>query len=127
LSVPIILSGPILRRAEPDRVCIWLATSKPATIKAHIYLLRDLKNNTKDLAIGIGTTKTLRLGQMLHVALVIASPIIKSDGIQNINRFPTDEILAYDIEIFLDDDSRGMRLNDLGLLSGESSIAYNNN
>jgi hypothetical protein len=127
LSVPIILSGPILRRAEPDRVCIWLATSKPATIKAHIYLLRDLKNNTKDLAIGIGTTKTLRLGQMLHVALVIASPIIKSDGIQNINRFPTDEMLAYDIEIFVDDDSRGMRLNDLGLLSGESSIAYNNN
>jgi len=126
LSVPIILSGPILRRAEADRVCIWLATSKPATIKAHIYRLRDLKNNTRDLAIGIGTTKTLRLGQMLHVALVIASPTIKSDGIQKINRFPTDEILAYDTEVFVDNDSRGMRLNDLGLLSGESSIAYNN-
>jgi PhoD-like phosphatase len=128
LSVPIILSGPILRRVEPDRICIWLATSKPATVKARIYRLRDLKNNNSDIDIGIGTTKTLRLGQMLHVALVIALPIInsnKKERIENINTFPTDEILAYDIEIFLDNNSQGMRLNDLGLLSDESSIAYN--
>jgi hypothetical protein len=74
LSLPTILSGPILRRAEPDRVCIWITTSKPATVKAHIYRLSDLKDNS-NVGIGIGTTKTLRLGQMLHVALVMALPV----------------------------------------------------
>ena len=92
----------------------------------------DLKNNNSkdDVDIGIGTTATLRLGQMLHVALVIALPINndKKEGIENINRFPADEILAYDVEIFLDSNSnsQAIRLNDLGLLAGESSIAYNN-
>ena len=122
MSIPLVLLGPILRRAEPERVCIWIATSKPAIVKAHIYRLVDLKNNnSSNIAIGIGTTKTLRLGQMLHVALVIALPI----NTNKIERFPADEILAYDIEIFVDSASRGTRLNDLGLLSGESSIAYN--
>jgi hypothetical protein len=122
LSTPVILSGPILRRVEPERVCIWIATSKPATVKAHIYRLRDLKNNnSSNIAISVGTTKTLRLGEMLHVALVIALPI----SANKIERFPADEILAYDIEIFDDNCSRVTRLNDLGLLSDESSIAYN--
>lgn len=125
MSVPIIISGPILRRAEPDRVCIWITTSKPATLKAHIYRLSDLKNNS-NFSIGIGTTKTLRLGQMLHVALVMALPVNSNKRDNDHDRFPADEILAYDIEVFLDNDSRGMRLNDLGLLTGESSIAYGN-
>src|SRR5919202_6110080 len=109
MSVPTILSGPILRRVEPERVCIWLATSKPATIKAHIYRLSDLQNND-DSVIGTGTTKTLRLGQMLHVALVIAFPVNnnKNNGMKKTNRFPADEILGYDVEVFLDNDSRGM-------------------
>ena len=121
MSLPTILSGPILRRVEPERVCIWIATSKSATVKAHIYRLRDLQNND-DSVIGTGATKTLRLGQMLHVALVMALPVRDNHH----DRFPADEILAYDIEIFLENDSQGMRLNDLGLLAGESSIAYSN-
>jgi hypothetical protein len=84
-----------------------------------------LKNNS-NFSIGIGTTKTLRLGQMLHVALVMALPVNSNKRDNDHDRFPADEILAYDIEVFLDNDSRGMRLNDLGLLTGESSIAYGN-
>lgn len=93
-------------------------------MKAHIYRLSDLKNNN-NVGIGIGTTKTLRLGQMLHVALVMALPVNSNKRDNDHDRFPDDEILAYDIEIFLDDSSQAMRLNDLGLLTGESSIAYN--
>src|SRR5689334_283920 len=61
---------------------------------------------------------------MLHVALVIALPVNnnKSKGMEKTNRFPTNEILGYDIEIFLDNDSQVMRLNDLGLLAGENCI-----
>jgi hypothetical protein len=101
-------------------------------VKAHIYRLRDLQNND-DSVIGTGTTKTLRLGQMLHVALVMALPVNSNKRDKDHDRFPADEILAYDIEIFLDNDSsQVMSLNDLGLLAGErllageSSIAYSN-
>ena len=40
--------------------------------------------------------------------------------------FPTDEILAYDVELFLSNESKeqGLRLKDLGLLSGENTILY---
>lgn len=80
--------------------------------------------------IGVGTAETLRLGQRLYIALVMAFPINgdKKESDDNV-RFPTDEILAYDIEIFFDNKNEpaknGMRLSDLGLLAVESSIAYN--
>ena len=32
-----LLAGPILRRAEPQRVCIWLATSQPVRARAEIF------------------------------------------------------------------------------------------
>ena len=43
-----------------------------------------------------------------------------------LSTFPTDEILAYDLELFLPDGSKekGLRLKDLGLLSGENTILY---
>jgi hypothetical protein len=64
-------------------------------VKDHICILSDLKNNNSDLAIGTGTTKILRLGQMLHVALVIASPINsdKKDRTENISKFPLNVFL----------------------------------
>ena len=43
----------MLRRVEPTRVCIWLATSKPATVKAYIYRLSDLKNNNDAATVQI--------------------------------------------------------------------------
>jgi hypothetical protein len=64
-------------------------------VKDHICILSDLKNNNSDLAISTGTTKILRLGQMLHVALVIASPINsdKKDRTENISKFPLNVFL----------------------------------
>lgn len=56
----------------------------------------------------------MRLGPGLYVHLVSAVP----DG----ERFPVDELLAYDIESTGDGPPR--RLADLGLLSGRRSIAY---
>jgi hypothetical protein len=41
--LPLVLLGPILRRAEEKQVCIWLACSKPVTIKAEIFTFEDLK------------------------------------------------------------------------------------
>ena len=139
-------------------MCIWVACSKPTLIKAEIFLLADLiqSNDIEQLKkrnidsnseikqaipIGLGSTHTIRLGERLHVGMVRVLPKTqKSDNDHHSNStekftFPTDTLLAYDIEISYYDDSidnnnaitKTQRLNDLGLLSGDNSIIYNNN
>ena len=55
LSLHTLLAGPILRRAEPKQVSIWIACSIPLIIRAEIFRVADLepisgtqnKNNTE--------------------------------------------------------------------------------
>ena len=74
LDARTILLGPILRRADASQVCIWVACSKPVTVKAQVFLFSDLQkqDTNKPLAIGSGITKSIQLGERLHVALAIA-------------------------------------------------------
>ncbi|MDP8976622.1 MAG: hypothetical protein M3N28_09735 [Actinomycetota bacterium] len=105
-----VLAGPILRRSEPERVCIWLATSGPYDVSCEVFSLR----NGEARRVGGARAHSVRLGPSLYVHLVAAVP----DG----ERFPVDELLGYDIEVSGDGPPR--RLADLGLLSGRRSIAY---
>jgi hypothetical protein len=165
LTLPLILAGPILRRADTKQVYIWIACNKPVNITAKIFRFADLKNiNQNKLAgetkgtnhnkttttavgasiIGIGDTKSLRLGERLHIALVSAHPfkpetanVPKNININNTAdtnfastydaEFPTDELLAYDIEITYNNGQsiESRKLKDLGLIDGKNSIAYN--
>jgi hypothetical protein len=43
LSVHTLLAGPILRRAEPKQVSIWIACSIPVIIRAEIFREADLE------------------------------------------------------------------------------------
>ncbi len=126
--LPLILLGPILRRAEEKQVCIWLACSKPVTIKADIYKFDDRMRNTQgpsqSNAIGSGIAKSLQLGEHLHVALVIVNPIDPT-GLDEVS-FPTDDLLAYDIELIDNESGTSTNLKELGLLNGENSIVYSN-
>ena len=141
LSFPTLLAGPMLRRAEPEQVCIWLASSKPVSIRTEIFRVDDLKktrdtheSKTKVKAIGLGSAESLRLGERLYVALVIARPIqVEEDVVDNDSHtskvgFPTDYLLAYDIELSYDDNyvKKSETLKDLGLLSGNNAIIYEN-
>jgi 4-hydroxybenzoate polyprenyltransferase len=97
--------GPILRRAEEKQVCIWVACNLPVSIKAEVYRFSELetarKNGSQPVAIGFGVTKSIRLGDHLHIALVIARPAAieqNQDSAVDVG-FPTDILLAYDLEI----------------------------
>ena len=131
----------MLRRAEPEQVCIWLASSKPVSIRTEIFRVDDLKktrdtheSKTKVKAIGLGYAESLRLGERLYVGLVIARPIqVEEDVVDNDSHtskvgFPTDDLLAYDIELSYDDNyvKKSETLKDLGLLSGNNAIIYEN-
>jgi hypothetical protein len=111
-----LLAGPVLRRAEPQRICIWIATDAPANGLAEVLQFPDSYRPGLPLEI-IGasradsdTTRTVRLGERLYVTLIQAYP--------DAGAFPQDRLLAYDLVL------DGRRLADLGLLSGPNRIAY---
>ena len=142
-QLSILLAGPILRRVDTNQVCIWIACSRPVTLRAKVFRVADICNteSTKDTLdgkdsniIGDGTTESIKLGEHLHIGLVIARPIVTgmdSEAFQGTKSpFPTDELLAYDLEIAYDlDDLRRKEskcLKELGLLDGKNTIVYGN-
>jgi hypothetical protein len=111
-----LLAGPVLRRAEPGRICIWIATDAPVSARAEISQFPQSYQPGDPLKI-IGAShddaaeaRTIRLGDQLYVTLIQALP--------QESAFPQDRLLAYDL--ILD----GRRLADLGLLSGPNRITY---
>jgi hypothetical protein len=146
-NLPTLLAGPILRRVEQNQVCIWIACSKAVDIRAEVFLLSDIekKTNTSSInsenndqtksvsPIGLGSAQSIRLGEKLYIGLVIVHPI-QPDKESNRSsndikiRFPTDELLAYDIEVTYcinsNQQKKKERLKDFGLLSGKNTIVY---
>ncbi|WHY03005.1 hypothetical protein [Neobacillus sp. DY30] len=119
ITLPMILSGPIVRRAEPDQLTIWIATSKSYQIHAKVFRTTSGKDsNSFDYHI-IQTkceTKMIRMGKQLFIHLIQLSPYRDT--------FPTDTLLGYNIYF-----KRGSELQDLssiGLLSKDNphSITY---
>ena len=80
MNLPLILAGPILRRAESHRVCIWIAASKPIRIRAEILQTESISAALPDLvgiqpdSIGMGEAESTALGKNLHIALVQVYP-----------------------------------------------------
>src|SRR4051794_25070382 len=95
-----LLAGPILRRTEPGQVCVWLATSGPASITGEVFRLAG--GSLPGGPIGTGDAEMVQIGPRVFVHLVRIRP--------NDDAFPTDEMLAYDLVV---DGER--RLADLGL------------
>src|SRR5688572_12066284 len=153
-TLPLLLAGPMIRRVDKTQVCIWIATSKSVNSKVEIFRKGSINGhviNKKDdnegldkepktrfsqlnmHIIGNGNDSSLKLGENLHVSLINARPFSLTQIDENkkpnlLSTFPTDEILAYDLELFLPDGDKekGLRLKDLGLLSGENTILYEN-
>ncbi len=110
---PTLCAGPILRRAEPSAVVVWVATRVPARVGVEVSRLVGADH--RPVPVGGGDGRQVRMGPGLFVHLALARP---HDG-----AFPTDEILAYDVEI--ETEGAGCRLLvDLGRVGGEASIAY---
>lgn len=84
-----ILSGPIVRRAEPDQITIWIATSKSYRIHAKIYRITSGKE-TNSFGYHVFQTKCetnmIRMGKQLFIHLIQLSPYRDT--------FPTDTLLG---------------------------------
>jgi PhoD-like phosphatase len=114
LSPESLIGGPILRRSEPRRVCVWIATDVDVTVRGEILPARLARaagpgpRGREDL-LGEGESSSLRLGANLYITLIEIRPIqrtargVRSSGNAQPAAFPTDELLAYDLAIRLRD------------------------
>jgi hypothetical protein len=116
VSLPEILAGPLLRRAEPGRVLLWLATSRPVTVHGEIVSVGPQRDG--DLQrVGWGSARRVRLGPRLFIHLVSVLPD------PAVGAFPSNHLLGYDL--MLVDGAAGRpprRLGDLGLLAGPRAV-----
>ena len=70
-SLPVLLSGPILRRTEATSVTVWVALKRPCQIDLNIL---ETQNNGEELGQCIfqGYGQTVAIGRNLHVAAITA-------------------------------------------------------
>ena len=80
LTLPMILSGPIVRKAEPTEITIWIATSKSYRIHGKLYRTTSINNATSfdyQLFHSKCETDSIRMGKKLFVHLIKLSPYLK--------------------------------------------------
>src|SRR6266700_1711042 len=68
-NLPLVLSGPIVRRVEPGSVTVWLALKEPRRVTLRVCVQDD--TGTLNPCIE-GTHTTVRLGDHLHIVAVTA-------------------------------------------------------
>jgi len=68
-KLPPVLAGPILRRAEPKRLALWLALSIEADVKIQFFeqgnILAEFSTTSEDIKI-----HRLKCGEKLHILLI---------------------------------------------------------
>lgn len=154
IDIPLLLAGPIIRRVEKSKVSIWISTSKKVQAKIRVFRINSqadygqkdsnenvltnqddalLKAQPNLQLVGEGISSPLKLGDNLYVNLIIARPlnwqgakgVLQTDDTSL--EFPTNELLAYDLELISPPETgvkQIISLKNLGLLSGVNSIIY---
>jgi hypothetical protein len=72
-ELPLVLAGPVLRRVDSGRVCVWIALSKPGDVTVTVFSGRaqSTGNGTASApSIGTRTRATRKFGVNLHAAVV---------------------------------------------------------
>ncbi|OIK10553.1 hypothetical protein BIV60_20760 [Bacillus sp. MUM 116] len=115
MNFPLLLSGPMLRRTEPTRITIWIATSHNCEIQAKLYKItmkEDPHSFYYQPLVIQNDSNTIKLGDQLYIHLINITPC-------NEKEFPVGTLLGYNLFFKLDSDLHD--LESLGLLSMEHS------
>ncbi|MGD2183197.1 PhoD-like phosphatase [Lusitaniella coriacea] len=101
-ELPLILTGPLLRRTEPDAVTVWLALKAARQVTLRVY--RAEERMTACLA---GTRSTVRLGEHFHIVAVTATSEVNA-------RLEPGQLYAYDLDFGEGGESLNEALNSTG-------------
>jgi hypothetical protein len=110
-QLPLILSGPLLRRTQPQAVTVWVALKQAMTVTLEVYNAAD----TNPAALLSGTRPTVPLGTNLHVVAVTALPTGAS-------QLQSGTVYSYDLDF-----GNGKRLASKGVFNSDgnmSELAY---
>ncbi len=106
-ELPLVLAGPVLRRVDSGRVCVWIALSKPGEVTVTVFTgrVKSTGNGTADgPSIGTRTRPTRRCGVNLHVVVVD----VEVAGMPPLSRH------SYDVVVDAGGETKGLR--SLGML-----------
>jgi hypothetical protein len=73
-ELPLVLCGPVLGRVEPESVTVWVALKAERTVTLRVYARSEPAAPTALTEKAIGTRRTVKLGDSLHVVAVTATP-----------------------------------------------------
>ena len=107
--LPLVLAGPILRRVEKNLVSVWLALSEPREVTLSVWDGRVEAGTPLPLASG-AATQTLRVGDQLHVVVVIVK-LTEAEPLK------AGHVYSYDLTF--KKESETQTLKSLGLLKDE--------
>ena len=120
LTASDILAGPIVRRVEAARACVWIALSRPASrIELQVFRGHGRRDElgaplpaaapAAEEASRRFENRTLAIGRKLHIGLAVFEPAVPGD-------LEWGREYAYDLRITADGDTDAVGLDDLGLL-----------
>ncbi|MDN4493556.1 alkaline phosphatase D family protein [Ureibacillus aquaedulcis] len=114
---PALLAGPMIRRVEPSKAIIWVATSREFEIAADVYeIIQKGEIDCYSKKCSITETETIQFGINLYIHLIKITPTS--------NSFPTNQLIGYNL--YFQNQQESFDLEDLGLLahSNPSKIVY---
>ncbi|WP_018391894.1 hypothetical protein [Bacillus sp. 37MA] len=118
MDLPVIVSGPILRRVDRHNVYIWVATSRRFQIGAELFRIHQENPDhsyTYSLLSDQSETESIRFGEHLYIYMIKLKPV---SGI-----FPVEVLLGYNL--LFTGESETVDLGHFGLLTpGDDSIVY---
>jgi hypothetical protein len=71
VELPLILSGPILRRVEPGLVSVWVALSKACAVQLSLFEGLAKAGDTPKFSRDADKVDTVAIGDKLHIAVVM--------------------------------------------------------
>ena len=112
-ACPLLLAGPLLRHTAVESISVWVALKRACLVDLTIYTTTNQGSRLGEPQMA-GQTRTIRLGQHLHLAVVTAQPLITS--------LQSDRLYAYDLRFTPQDGHPSQSL--LQALGPGQSISY---
>lgn len=108
-----IMAGPIVRRTDKSRTCIWLVTNQAIQVTGMLY--QDIDGSLTEIA----NNSCSNGHQQINVSESCTVHLIQITGDQGL---PTDTCLFYDL--YFGDLSKKVNLNTLGLIKTQGDDTY---
>ena len=112
MALPLLLSGPVLRRVEPGLVSVWVALSKACSVQLSLFDSMAKAGDTPKISRDADKVDTIAIGDKLHLAVAV----IKLVGVDALK---PGQLYSYDVALTEKATNQKHDLKSLGLLKDD--------